>query len=89
VNTLTKKQTHRYGSGWSVGLYLEDINMVKLYQHEDTGSMTWTTGIDDKRWFEIPTMYEDELPDVMANKDYDDWHENSCVVDGVRMGPKI
>lgn len=62
---------------------------VRLFQHEDTGRMTWATGIGNDRWFEVPTMYEDELPESITDEEYDSWYENSCVVDGVRMGPKF
>lgn len=60
---------------------------LKLWQHSETGRMVWSREPGD-RWFEIPTMYEQDLPEMTAS-DYSDWFENSMVVDGVRMGPEI
>ena len=62
--------------------------MPKLYQHEDTGRMTWAATELDGRWFKVPTMYEDDLPE-MTDDEYSKWFEDSCVIDGVRMGPAI
>lgn len=61
---------------------------MKLWQHEDTGIMVAKESRPSRRHFEIPTMYEDELPDDISDDDYSWWFENSFV-DGVRMGPKI
>lgn len=38
---------------------------------------------------EVPTMYEDELPEPMSDEDYARWFANSKVVDGVRVGPRV
>ncbi len=32
------------------------------------------------------SQYEDDLPDDMTDKEYDDWYAESAVIDGVRMG---
>ena len=37
---------------------------------------------DSFRW-----IYEDELPEEMTDKEYDEWFKKSHVVYGVRMGP--
>lgn len=34
------------------------------------------------------SQYEDQLPEDMPQADYDRWFAASCVVDGVRMGPR-
>ena len=63
---------------------------MKLYQHEETGMITWAIKIPIlSRWFEIPTMYEDEIHPDTSDKVYDWWFDNSMVVDGVRMGPLL
>ena len=41
-----------------------------------------------RRWFEIPIMYEDELPNDISDEVYSWWFDNSFV-DIVRIGPKI
>jgi len=61
---------------------------MKLWQHEGIGMITSTELRPSTRWFEIPTMYEDELPIDISDEVYSWWFENSFV-DGVRMGPKI
>ncbi|GAH25941.1 unnamed protein product [marine sediment metagenome] len=61
---------------------------MKLWQHEDTGRITITETQPSNRWFEMPTIYEDELPDNIPNSLYSWWFDNSFV-DGVRIGPKI
>lgn len=68
------------------GLY---IMMQKLWQHEETGRMAWHEN-PGARWYLIPTMHEDELPE-MTDSEYDEWYVNSHVPDGVgcRIGPKI
>ena len=61
---------------------------MKLWQHEDTGLIISTKKQPSKRHFEIPIMYEDDLPDDISEELYSWWFDNSFV-DGVRMGPKI
>jgi len=61
---------------------------MKLWQHEDTGYITALEIQPSERWFQIPTMYEDELPDDMSDKEYSWWFENSFV-NIVRIGPVI
>lgn len=60
---------------------------MKLYQHEETGTLVWSRELPSARHYQIPTMYEDELPD-MNDKDYAWWFDNSYV-DFVRIGPVI
>jgi len=62
--------------------------MINLYQHEGTGNLTYDIVRPNHRWFQIPTIHEDELPDDMTPVEYDRWYENSYV-DFVRVGPKI
>ena len=61
---------------------------MKLWQHEDTGNLTWNEKRPSRRWYEIPWMYEDELPEDLSNDIYDWWFKNS-IIDGIRIGPKI
>ena len=61
---------------------------MKLWQHEDTGNITTNETQPSRRWFEIPIMYEDELPDDISKESYSWWFDNSFI-DGVRVGPKI
>ena len=61
---------------------------MKLWQHKDTGMITASEQLPGDRWFQIPTMYEDELPDSISDQQYKWWFENSFV-DIVRQGPKI
>lgn len=59
---------------------------MKYWQHDETGLIT-TCGYEPSgRWYEIPTVHEDELP-KMSDSEYDRWYALSCVVDGVRVGP--
>lgn len=59
---------------------------MNLWQHEDTGRICATKLRPSERWFEIPTIHEDDLPEDISETVYDWWYENSFV-DGVRMGP--
>lgn len=34
-------------------------------------------------------MYEDQLPQSMTDAEYDAWYDQSEVVEGVRMGPRV
>jgi hypothetical protein len=61
---------------------------MKLWQHEDTGYIVTNKIQPSKRWFEISTMCEDELPDNISIDLYYWWFDNSFV-DNVRIGPKI
>lgn len=61
---------------------------MKLWQHEETGKITASESQPPEGWFEIPAMYEDELPEDISEAVYSWWFENSFV-DGVRIGPKI
>lgn len=61
---------------------------MKLWQHEDTGNIIINKIQPSKRWFEIPTMHEDELSEDISKELYDWWFDNSFV-DIVRVGPKI
>ena len=61
---------------------------MKLWQHEDTGRITASERQPSDRWYEIPIIYEDELPENISDKEYSNWFDNSFV-DGVRIGPKI
>ena len=61
---------------------------MKLWQHEDTGAITASENLPSGRYFEIPVIYEDDLPDDIAKELYSWWFDNSFV-DGVRMGPRI
>lgn len=65
--------------------------MAILWQHEETRCFTWTPENypPSSRYFKVPIMYEDELPESMSDKDYNQWYDVSAVIDGVRMGPKI
>jgi hypothetical protein len=62
----------------------------RLWQHDETGRMVWSVD-PGPRWFLVPMMFEDELPDDMTNDDYDEWYKWSRVPDGVgcRMGPRF
>lgn len=63
------------------------IQMVKYWQHDETGLIT-TSGYEPKgRWYEVPTVYEDQLPESMSDSEYDRWYALSVVFDGVRVGP--
>jgi len=61
---------------------------MRLWQHDETGRITALKFQPSKRWYEIPTMYEDELPEDISDELYSWWFDNSFV-DGVQMGPKI
>jgi hypothetical protein len=63
---------------------------VKLWQHDETGRLCWSgSTLNPEHFTEVPTMYEDELPELMGDKDYARWFANSKVVDGVRVGPRV
>lgn len=40
----------------------------------------------ERRLVPPPVMYEDQLPE-MTDEEYSMWFADSCIVDGVRMGP--
>ena len=61
---------------------------IKLWEHEDTGQLTWSERKPSYRWREVPWMYEDELPENISDELYSWWFENSFI-DGVRVGPKV
>ena len=61
---------------------------MKLWQNEETGIMVQAVNKPSRRYFEIPLMHEDELPEDITDKEYSWWFGNSFV-DGVRVGPKI
>lgn len=61
---------------------------MKFWQHEDTGYITVAKKQPSHRYFEIPTMYEDELPSDISKELYSWWFDNSFV-DIIRIGPKI
>ena len=63
--------------------------MQKLWQHEETGRYVWHEN-PGKRWYTVPIMYEDELPE-MTDDEYEEWYINSHIPDGVgcRMGPVV
>lgn len=61
---------------------------MKLWQNEDAGYIVAAKKQPSHRYFEIPTMYEDELPSDISKELYSWWFDNSFV-DGVRVGPKI
>lgn len=61
---------------------------TKLWQHDDTGRIVIARKQPSHRYFEIPTMHEDELPDDITIGLYAWWFDNSFV-DVVRVGPKI
>lgn len=58
-----------------------------LWQNGETGIMCWSEKQPSSRHSMVPTMFEDELPE-MSDEEYRWWYENSYV-DVVRMGPKI
>ena len=62
--------------------------MKKLYQHAGTGRFEWAEGYPGTRYYLYPTMHEDELP-PMTDAEYNLWHFNSQIVDGVRVGPHV
>lgn len=64
------------------------MTMKKIWQHEETGMITIVERQPSSRYYEIPQMYEDDLPDDISKELYSWWFENSFV-DGVRIGPKI
>ena len=61
---------------------------MKLWQHKDTGYIVVSKKQPSHRYFEISTMYEDELSDDISKELYSWWFDNSFV-NGVRVGPKI
>ena len=61
---------------------------MKLWQHDETGIITTSETQPSPRYYEVPTMYEDELPDDISDEMYSKWFDNSFV-DFVRIGPKI
>ena len=61
---------------------------LKLWQHDETGRFVWSAE-PGRHWHAVPTMREDELPELMDATDYDWWLDMSHVINGVRMGPKI
>ena len=40
----------------------------------------------DRRLVPPPVMYENDLPE-MTDEEYSKWFADSCIIDGVRMGP--
>jgi hypothetical protein len=64
--------------------------LMRLFQHDETGRMCWSgPTLNPECFTEVPTMYEDELPEPMGDEDYAQWFANSKVVDGVRVGPRV
>ena len=61
---------------------------MRLWQHEETGIITTSEIQPSHRHYELPIMYEDELPNDISDEEYSQWFDNSFV-DFVRMGPKI
>lgn len=59
---------------------------MKFWQHDETGLITTCDYKPSGRWYEIPVLNEDELPE-MSNVEYDRWYALSAIVDGVRVGP--
>lgn len=59
---------------------------MKYWQHDETGLITNCGYQPSGRWYEIPIVYEDELPEL-SEREYDRWYALSSVVDGVRVGP--
>lgn len=61
---------------------------MKLWQHTETGIICQSNDCPSNKHFEIPLMYEDDLPNDITYEVYSWWFNNSFV-DGVRIGPKI
>lgn len=73
-----------------VALLRTSEKFMRLFQHDETGRMCWSGPTLNREYFtEVPTMYEDELPEPMSDEDYSRWFVNSKVVDGVRVGPRV
>ena len=64
------------------------IAWIKLWQHKDNGRITAATSQPSRDWFEIPTIFEDNLPKDISETMLDWWYERSFI-DAVRRGPKI
>jgi hypothetical protein len=64
-----------------------DLGPLTLWQHGETGRMAWSRD-PGPGWHEVPTQYEDDLPELSA-EDYSNWFDNSMIINGVRMGPKV
>lgn len=81
-------QLHR--AGFSHDPRIVEYQIMKLWQHDETGRLCWSgSPLNPQRFTEVPTMYEDELPEPMSDEDYRKWFGDSKVVDGVRVGPKV
>ena len=65
--------------------------MPKLFQHEDTGIMTWANSDDiGHRWYVCPSCWLDELPRPFKDeKEKIQWIENSIVLNGKKIGPQL
>lgn len=61
---------------------------MTLWQHDETGRMTWADEQPSERWYTVPTMYEDDLRAGITKAEYDTWFASSEVIEGVRMGPR-
>ena len=69
---------------------MQKLDMQKLWQHEETGRLVWHEK-PGPRWYRIPTIHEDELPNDLTADEYEWWFKNSHVPDGVgcRIGPLL
>jgi hypothetical protein len=62
---------------------------MSLYQHEKTGRLIWCSEHPGGKWVVLPSLAEYELPPNISDKLFCIWWEGSCVINGVRIGPKI
>lgn len=60
---------------------------LRLWRKKKTEEYRWKNKRPSINWYNVPYMYEDELPEL-SKEQYDWWYANS-IVDGVRIGPCI
>lgn len=62
---------------------------MSLYQHGETGRLSWFAQQPNGRWYPIPIISEHELPDNITQEQYVTWWEFSRVIGHIRFGPKV
>jgi hypothetical protein len=62
---------------------------MKLWQHLSDERLEWHEEQPNEEWYSVPTMYEDEIRSGITDEQYAAWFEQSAVISGVRMGPRI
>lgn len=62
---------------------------MSLYQHIETGRLIWSSYPLNGKWIILPSLAIYELPPDINDKMFCIWWESSCVINGVRIGPKL